>query len=144
MRSSDTEATTGAQAGTEAVTSTTGAADATSHNGARPAALVADPTPIESAVELLEPQVVAQAEEITDDESWLNGKLRDPRTILSFLLALAILVFIFTRLDVHPAEIWGTIKEANLALFGLGFLIYYSAFILRGLRWQTLLRNVGF
>jgi uncharacterized protein (TIRG00374 family) len=84
------------------------------------------------------------AEEITDDQSWLVQKLRDPRTIFSFLLAIALLVFIFTRFDVHPTEIWGVIQHANLAMFGLAFLVYYSAFVLRGLRWNKLLENVGF
>jgi uncharacterized protein (TIRG00374 family) len=84
------------------------------------------------------------AEEITDDQSWLAHRLRDPRTIFSFLLAIALLVFIFTRFDVHPAEIWGVIQHANLAIFALAFLVYYSAFILRALRWDRLLANVGF
>src|SRR4051812_21756015 len=143
MRSSDTEVTGADQAGTGTGAPPPVAAPAPDRNGARPpAALVADPADTTGAEDL--PEVVAQAEEITDDDSWLKGKLRDPRTIFSFLLALAILVFIFTRLDVHPAEIWATIKETNLALFGVAFLVYYSAFILRGLRWQTLLSNVGF
>ena len=89
------------------------------------------------------PATVSEATEITDDDSWLTQKLRDPRTILSFLLALAILAFIFTRLDVHPKEIWDTIQHANLWMLGLGFLVYYSAFLLRGLRWQKLLENIG-
>jgi uncharacterized protein (TIRG00374 family) len=84
------------------------------------------------------------AEEITDDQSWLVQKLRDPRTILSFLLAIALLVFIFTRFDVHPTEIWAVVQHANLAFFAVGFLVYYAAFVLRGLRWQRLLANVGF
>ena len=90
------------------------------------------------------PELAAEVEEITDEGSWLTQKLRDPRTILSFLLALAILVFLFTRLDVRPAEIWETIRHTNLGLFGIAFGVYYSAFVLRGLRWQTLLANVGF
>ena len=35
-------------------------------------------------------------------------------------------------------------QTANLGYFLLGFVIYYAAFLLRGLRWQTLLANVGF
>lgn len=84
------------------------------------------------------------AEEITDDQSWLAHRLRDPRTIFSFLLALALLVFIFTRFDVKPGEIWGVIQHANLAIFALAFVVYYSAFVLRALRWEKLLANVGF
>lgn len=110
----------------------------------------ADPAPSELGREAVALAAVAElpqesaAEEITDDQSWLVQKLRDPRTILSFLLAIALLVFIFTRFDVHPTEIWAVVQHANLAFFAVGFLVYYAAFVLRGLRWQRLLANVGF
>jgi uncharacterized protein (TIRG00374 family) len=109
-----------------------------------------DPTPPEIGVEAVAIAAAAElsqenaAEEITDDQSWLTQKLRDPRTIFSFLLAIALLVFIFTRFDVHPAEIWGVVQHANLAIFALAFIVYYAAFILRALRWDRLLANVGF
>ena len=35
-------------------------------------------------------------------------------------------------------------KQANPAWFLAGFAVYYAAFLLRGLRWQRLLSNVGF
>ena len=89
-------------------------------------------------------ETVQQADAITDDDSWLKQNLRNPRTILSFVLALAILIFIFTRLNVPLAEIWDNIKHANLGFLALGFLVYYGAFFLRGARWQQLLANVGF
>jgi hypothetical protein len=79
-----------------------------------------DAVALAAAAEL--PQETA-AEEITDDQSWLVQKLRDPRTIFSFLLAIALLVFIFTRFDVQPTEIWGVIQHANLGMFGLAFVV---------------------
>src|SRR5438552_2902912 len=103
---------------------------------ARPNGL-ADAALDDPAIEKLVPGA-AQVETITDDESWLKQRLRDPRTIISFLLALAILLFLFTQLKIDPAKIWATIQHANLGFFALGFLIYYSAFALRGLRWQIL------
>ena len=90
------------------------------------------------------PARLREAAAITDDESWLAQNLRNPRTILSFLLAIAILAFLFTRLNVPLADIWATVKQANVWLFALGFLVYYSAFFLRGIRWRTLLADVGF
>src|SRR5690349_17942239 len=84
-----------------------------------------DPAPPEIGVEAVAIAAAAElsqenaAEEITDDQSWLAHRLRDPRTIFSFLLAIALLVFIFTRFDVHPAEIWGVVQHANLAIFAL-------------------------
>jgi uncharacterized protein (TIRG00374 family) len=86
----------------------------------------------------------AAVEAIAQDRSWLAHRLRDPRTLLSFVLAVAIVLFLFTGLKIDPAEVWQTIKKANLGYFLLGFVVYYAAFVLRGLRWQTLLANVGF
>jgi len=83
-------------------------------------------------------------EAIAQDRSWLAHRLRDPRTLLSFGLALAIIVFLFRGFNLDPAAVWATMRHANLGYFALGFAVYYGAFILRGLRWQTLLANVGF
>ena len=52
-------------------------------------------------------------------------------------------IFIFTRLDINPADTWSTMLTANPFMLLLGFLIYYSAFWLRGLRWRQLIHNVG-
>jgi uncharacterized protein (TIRG00374 family) len=122
-------------------------------NGHDPAT---DPHDLQVAAELhTTPQDVADAEaeapamagtveQIAEDQSWLLHRLRDPRTLLSFGLAIALLAFIFTRFDLDPAEVWQTIQHANLGYFAVGFGVYYLAFLLRGLRWQTLLANVGF
>src|SRR4051794_24936429 len=90
------------------------------------------------------PEMAGTVEQIAEDRFWLVHRLRDPRTLLSFGLAIALLVFIFTRFDLDPAEVWQTIRQANPAYLLLGFVIYYLAFVLRGLRWQTILANVGF
>jgi uncharacterized protein (TIRG00374 family) len=90
------------------------------------------------------PAMAGTVEQIAEDRSWLTHRLRDPRTLLSFALAIALLAFVFTRFDLDPAEIWTTIKRANVGFFAIGFGVYYLAFLLRGLRWQKLLANVGF
>jgi len=90
------------------------------------------------------PQMAGRAEQIAEDKSWLAHRLRDPRTLLSFGLAIALFAFIFTRFNLDPAQVWATMRRANLGYFLLGFVIYYAAFLLRGRRWQTLLANVGF
>ncbi len=95
-------------------------------------------------VEAVEEEAVSeQAEQIAEDRAWLSHRLLNVRTLLSFALALGLLAFIFTRFDLDPAEIWQVLKETNLLFFAAGFVVYYSAFILRGLRWRTLLSNVG-
>src|SRR5215217_5622532 len=45
------------------------------------------------------PRIAGTVEQIAEDQSWLAHRLRDPRTLLSFGLAIALLIFIFTRFD---------------------------------------------
>ena len=89
------------------------------------------------------PVLAKPVEDIAEDRNWLSHKLLNVRTIISFALAIVILVFIFTRLDINPADTWSTMLTANPFMLLLGFLIYYSAFWLRGLRWRQLIHNVG-
>jgi uncharacterized protein (TIRG00374 family) len=89
------------------------------------------------------PVLSRPVEDIAEDRNWLSHKLLNFRTIISFVLALGILIFIFTRLDINPADTWATMLTANPLMLLLGFVIYYSAFWLRGLRWKQLIQNVG-
>ena len=66
------------------------------------------------------------------------------RSVLSFVFALAILTLFVTRLEINIDGIRSTIAEMDFWLYALAFLIYYCTFPLRGLRWQTILQNVGF
>ena len=66
------------------------------------------------------------------------------RSVLSFIFALAILTFFVTRLEINIDGIRSTIAETDFWLYALAFLVYYCTFPLRGLRWQTILQNVGF
>jgi len=59
------------------------------------------------------PEMAGAVEQIAQDSFWLLHRLRDPRTLLSFVLAIALLIFIFTRFDLDPAEVWQTIRQAN-------------------------------
>ncbi len=90
------------------------------------------------------PAAAHGVEEIAGDRSWLAHRLRDPRTLLSFALAVALFLFIFRGLNLDLVAVGKTIQGANLGYFLLGFGFYYAAFILRGLRWRTLLANVGY
>ena len=96
-----------------------------------------------AALEAEAPVLSKPVEDIAEDRHWLSHKLLNIRTIVSFALAIVILVFIFTRLDINPADTWSTMLTANPFMLLLGFLIYYSAFWLRGLRWRKLIHNVG-
>jgi uncharacterized protein (TIRG00374 family) len=73
----------------------------------------------------------------------LAHSLRNPRTWISFALALAIVVFATRGLDIDLREVWGYVKSANPWLLLSGFLIFYCTFPLRALRWRMLLVNAN-
>lgn len=73
----------------------------------------------------------------------LTSKLFKPQTILSFLAALAIMVFFFRRLDINLHEVWENIKNANPAIFLVAVILYYCSFIIRAIRWRMMLAQAG-
>jgi uncharacterized protein (TIRG00374 family) len=85
--------------------------------------------------------------EVTDEQTaapeGIGSRLRQPHTIVSFVLALAIVLFFVRRLDVEPREVWRNMRNANLALYGLAILLYYSSFVLRSIRWRWMLDQAG-
>jgi len=84
-----------------------------------------------------------QAPEAVPEVS-LRRRFLNVRTLLSFALGIAIIVFFLTRFDVDFGGIWEDVKRSNPWLYLAGFLIYYASFVMRGWRWSFLLRNVGF
>jgi len=96
-----------------------------------------DPTP-DPSPDALEPTISA-------DQVSLSRRLRQPRTILSIVLPIGLLV-LFVRslpgfqLDALP----GKILSAQPALLLAAFVVFYLGFPLRGLRWATLVRRTGF
>ena len=73
----------------------------------------------------------------------LGERFRRPQTLVSFLFALVIVVFLVMRLDIDPGEVWQQIRSANLFLFGAGLLVFYGGFGLRVLRWRMMLTRAG-
>src|SRR5438477_8448733 len=59
-------------------------------------------------IEAEDPAIAGRVEDISEDRAWLSHKLLNIRTILSFALALGIIVFIFTKLDIDPLKTWQT------------------------------------
>ncbi|HUG49316.1 MAG TPA: lysylphosphatidylglycerol synthase transmembrane domain-containing protein [Candidatus Limnocylindria bacterium] len=81
----------------------------------------------------------SQAEPIS-----LARRLRDPRTIISIVVPLVLVLLVVTniegfRLDELPNIILGANPLLLLAAFG----VYYLGFPLRGYRWTLLLRSAG-
>jgi uncharacterized protein (TIRG00374 family) len=84
-------------------------------------------------------------DDVSPDQLSLGRRLRQPRTILSLVLPIILLV-LFARalpgfkLDALP----GLILQANWLLLLAAFVVFYVGFPLRGYRWATLIRGTGF
>ncbi len=100
-----------------------------------------------AALEQEDPNIAHQVEEmeVEGEGNWLRKLVLNPKTLISFVAAFVILIFLFTTVfkNLDLAQIGSELQHTNLGFFALGFLVYYAAFIVRGLRWQILLRNAG-
>jgi uncharacterized protein (TIRG00374 family) len=75
----------------------------------------------------------------------LAHRLRQPRTILSLVLPIVLLVlFVKSLPGFHLEELPDKILGANPLLLIAAFAIFYMGFPLRGLRWAILVRQSGF
>jgi uncharacterized membrane protein YbhN (UPF0104 family) len=73
----------------------------------------------------------------------LSRRLRQPRTIISIVIPLAVIaVFVALNGD-QLGRVPGLIARADLRLVVVAFLIFYAGFPLRGYRWSILLRSTG-
>ncbi len=73
----------------------------------------------------------------------VGKRLLRPHTIISFLFAIGIVVFLVTRLEIDPRSVWENLKSANPFLLALAFAIYYSTFFIRAFRWRWMLGQAG-
>jgi len=74
----------------------------------------------------------------------LGRRLRQPRTIISILLPIAILVLLVASLPgFHLEKLPATLLAANFWLLLAALVTYYVGFPLRGYRWALLLRGAG-
>ena len=74
----------------------------------------------------------------------LGSRLRQPRTLISFAIGFGVLLLTYQRLNVDLPGTWATLRQVNPWLYLLAFFVFYDGFVMRGLRWQRLLRNVGY
>src|SRR2546430_1594278 len=82
---------------------------------------------------------------VSADDIALGKRLRQPRTAISIVLPIVVLVLVIRALPgFHLEALPGNILAANkwLLLAALG--VYYLGFPLRGYRWTILLRGIGF
>jgi uncharacterized protein (TIRG00374 family) len=96
----------------------------------------------EEAEALIHPE---QAVEIPPPEQMsLLRRIRQPRTILSIAVPLAIIVIAALLNSQYLSDVPKDISQANLGLVLVAFLIYYVGFPLRGWRWSKLLHGAGY
>ncbi|MFL5733161.1 MAG: YbhN family protein [Chloroflexia bacterium] len=105
---------------------------------------VAIPEAERAEIEAESLSIARPVEDISEDRAWLSHRLLNVRTIFSFVLAIGIVVFIFTKLNIDPLTTWNTMLTANPLLLVTAFVVYYSAFWLRAARWKLLLNNVEY
>ena len=67
------------------------------------------------------------------------------RNVASFLLALGILYLVYRQLlGLDWGEVLASVQAANVWLFALAFAVFYCSYLVRALRWEVLLSNVGY
>jgi glycosyltransferase 2 family protein len=89
--------------------------------------------------------MTADREAVSAEQLSLAHRLRQPRTIISIVLPIALLVLFVRSLPGFKLdELPGTILKANGLLLLAALAIFYAGFPLRGLRWAYLLRPTGF
>ncbi len=82
--------------------------------------------------------------EVTTDQVSLGRRMRQPKTILSIVVPLVLLVLAFQLvLKVDPQEIATGIGQSNKLLLLAAFVVFYLGFPLRGFRWANILGGTG-
>jgi len=81
----------------------------------------------------------------SEDAVSLGRRLRQPRTILSIVVPLVLVVLVFRlALKVDVQELVAGVARADTALLLLAFLAFYAGFPLRGYRWARILSATRF
>jgi uncharacterized membrane protein YbhN (UPF0104 family) len=80
-----------------------------------------------------------------DLPSTLRRKVIQPRALTSFLVTLAIAYLVARRfLDADLGEAWARLRDAQPLPLALALAVFYSSVVVRTLRWEALLANVGY
>lgn len=82
--------------------------------------------------------------EVVEREGFsLWKRVRSPRTLVSFGLAIALVFFAVRGLNIDIEHTLMYIRAANPLMLLAGFAIFYCTFPLRAFRWRMLLENAG-
>lgn len=72
----------------------------------------------------------------------IKAKFLSFKTLISFVLGFLMLYFLYRQVDLGKTI--NVAKQCRLSLFLLAFIVFYLSILLRGLRWNVLLKNIGF
>jgi len=103
-------------------------------------------TPDEARAMDLAPTEVAEEEQLEEEvpqQVAIGKRLGDWRTLASFGIAVAILVFAIAKSGIDPGKTWQTLRHANILFFLLAFVSYYISFPIRTHRWRRLMHNAN-
>ncbi len=75
--------------------------------------------------------------------STVRDQLLRPRTAMSFLLAILILVALVSRFDFSLSDVGARLRQADIALLVLAIFVYYATLFLRSIRWRWMLQISG-
>lgn len=78
-----------------------------------------------------------------DAPASLGRKFLSWKTLVSFGLAIAIMVFMFRGMDIDIRDSFRQMRRANIPLFAAALLTYYLTFFIRGYRWRMMLNDAG-
>src|SRR5437870_1586727 len=73
----------------------------------------------------------------------LGKSIRSPRTLISFALAIGIILFVFHGFNIDLSRTWEYMRAADLRFLLIALLVFYLTFPLRAIRWRMLLDNAG-
>lgn len=86
---------------------------------------------------------IIEGEETLPTKVDLGSRFTDWRTLLSFGLALLILVFALKKAGVNSEDLKHSLSKANPGFFIGAFVVYYLSFPLRTFRWRMLMHNAN-
>jgi uncharacterized protein (TIRG00374 family) len=91
------------------------------------------------------PGYVPPREETPDGEvpEPIGKRLMQPRTFISFGIAALIVLFLFRGLGIDVNDVWSQMRSADPVLYAAAFLTFYSAIVVRAVRWRMMLRRAG-
>ncbi len=93
---------------------------------------------------MLQSNQLRSEEESDPTEISIGRRFFNVQTLISFVVAFAIIYFALTKIDIDIELTARRIASANIGLFVIAIITYYVSFLFRSIRWRVLLKNVGF